>query len=150
MWFSVGWHITIHLSQFQWRVTISLLSNSDRRWYEPELHLFYFAKHSASERCCIHVVAICDITKFSYVRLINHTVYLTSTLHKDGQYDLIASLYLIVITVCHDGVPWWRHQMETFSALLAICVGNSPVTDEFPVQKPVTRSFGVFLWSRPE
>ena len=26
-------------------------------------------------------------------------------------------------------VPWWRHQMETFSALLAICAGNhrSPV-----------------------
>ena len=24
--------------------------------------------------------------------------------------------------------PWWRHQMETFSALLAICAGNSPVT----------------------
>ena len=22
---------------------------------------------------------------------------------------------------------WWRHQMETLSALLAICVGNSPV-----------------------
>ena len=22
--------------------------------------------------------------------------------------------------------PWWRHQMETFSTLLAICVGNSP------------------------
>ena len=22
---------------------------------------------------------------------------------------------------------WWRHQMKTFSALLAICVGNSPV-----------------------
>ena len=28
--------------------------------------------------------------------------------------------------------PWWRHQMETFSALLAICVGNSPVPGEFP------------------
>ena len=27
---------------------------------------------------------------------------------------------------------WWRHQMETFAALLAICVGNSPVTGEFP------------------
>ena len=26
------------------------------------------------------------------------------------------------------GKPWWRHQMETFSALLAICAGNSPVT----------------------
>ena len=23
---------------------------------------------------------------------------------------------------------WWRHQMETFSALLALCAGNSPVT----------------------
>ena len=22
-------------------------------------------------------------------------------------------------------IPWWRHQMETFSALLALCVGNS-------------------------
>ena len=28
--------------------------------------------------------------------------------------------------------PWWRHQMETFSALLALCAGNSPV----PVNSP--------------
>ena len=34
--------------------------------------------------------------------------------------------------------------METFSALLAICVGNSPVTGEFPSQRPVTRKFDVF------
>ena len=27
--------------------------------------------------------------------------------------------------------------METFSALLAICAGNAPVTGEFPAQKPV-------------
>ena len=26
---------------------------------------------------------------------------------------------------------WWRLQMETFSALLALCAGNSPVTGEF-------------------
>ena len=38
---------------------------------------------------------------------------------------------------------WWRHQMETFSALLAICAGNSPVPGEFPTQRPVTRSFDV-------
>ena len=38
---------------------------------------------------------------------------------------------------------WWRHQMETFSALLAICAGNSPVPGEFPAQRPVTRSFDV-------
>ena len=42
--------------------------------------------------------------------------------------------------------PWWRHQMETFSALLAICAGNSPVTGEFPSQRPVTRSFDVFFF----
>ena len=40
---------------------------------------------------------------------------------------------------------WWRHQMETFSALLVICAGNSPVTCKIPAQKPVTRSFDVFF-----
>ena len=39
--------------------------------------------------------------------------------------------------------------METFSALLAICAGNSPVPGEFPTQSPVTRSFDVFLDLRP-
>ena len=46
---------------------------------------------------------------------------------------------------------WWKYnhdnvkKMETFSALLAICVGNSPVIGEFPAQRPVTRSFDVFF-----
>ena len=40
---------------------------------------------------------------------------------------------------------WWRHLMETFSALLAICARDSPVTGEFPSQRPVTRSFDVFF-----
>ena len=44
---------------------------------------------------------------------------------------------------------WWRHQMEKFSALLALCAGNSPVPGEFPAQRPVTRSFDVFFDLRP-
>ena len=40
---------------------------------------------------------------------------------------------------------WWRHQMETFPALLVLCAGNSLVTGEFPSQRPVTRSFDVFF-----
>ena len=40
---------------------------------------------------------------------------------------------------------WWRHHMETFSALLALCAGNSPVTGEFRTPRPVTRSFDVFF-----
>ena len=39
----------------------------------------------------------------------------------------------------------WRHQKETFSALLAFCAENSPVACEFPLQRPVTRSYDVSL-----
>ena len=42
-------------------------------------------------------------------------------------------------------VPWWRHQIGTFSALLALCAGNSPVSGEVPIQRPVARSFDVFF-----
>ena len=42
-------------------------------------------------------------------------------------------------------ITWWRHQMETFSALLALFAGNSPVTVEFSAQRPVTRRFDVFF-----
>ena len=35
--------------------------------------------------------------------------------------------------------------MEAFFALLVLCAGNSPVTSEFPSQRPVTRSFDVFF-----
>ena len=42
-------------------------------------------------------------------------------------------------------MTWWRHQMETFSALLALCARNSPVTDEFPAQKLVMQGFDVFF-----
>ena len=46
-------------------------------------------------------------------------------------------------------IPWWRHQMEAFSALLALFTGNSPVPGEFPTQRPVTRSLDVFFDLRP-
>ena len=39
--------------------------------------------------------------------------------------------------------------METFSALLALCAGNSPVPGEFPTQRPVTRGFDVYFDMRP-
>ena len=47
--------------------------------------------------------------------------------------------------VTHDDVIKWKH----FSALLAICAGNSPVPGEFPTQRPVTRSFDVYFDLRP-
>ena len=35
------------------------------------------------------------------------------------------------LCLCYN-IPWWRHQMETFPAVLALCAGNSPV----PVNSP--------------
>ena len=40
--------------------------------------------------------------------------------------------------------------METVSALLAICAGNSPVPGEFPAQRPVTRGFDGFFDLSPD
>ena len=66
----------------------------------------------------------------------------------------VVAIFCFVIFLLCDGnelkevwwSSWWRHQMETFSALLAICAGNSPATGEFPAQKPVPPSFDVFLY----
>ena len=52
---------------------------------------------------------------------------------------------LIQVKACYSIWAWWRHQMKTFSTLLALYVGNPPVTSEFPSQRPVTRSFDVFF-----
>ena len=46
------------------------------------------------------------------------------------------------------GIPivvTWCHQTETFSTLLGLWEGNSPVNGEFPSKRPVTRSFDVFF-----
>ena len=53
--------------------------------------------------------------------------------------------FFLCISAIQRQPSWWRHQMETFSALLAICAGISPAPGDFPAQRPVTRSFGVSL-----
>ena len=45
---------------------------------------------------------------------------------------------------------WWFHQMETFTALLAICVGNSPVPGESPRTKAGDAELWCFLWPASE
>ena len=72
--------------------------------------------------------------------------------YNQGKYNValrIASLthpiYPCSPTSTYSFKPRWRHRMETFSMLLALCAGNSPVTGEFSSQRPVMRSFGVFF-----
>ena len=62
---------------------------------------------------------------------------------KLGHGQEITSYDNLLGVIYKHAIPWWRHQMENFSALLAICAGNSPVIGDFPAQRPVTRSFDV-------
>ena len=52
---------------------------------------------------------------------------------------------ILLFLLFRKKISWWRHQMETFSALLAFRPGNSPVTGELPARRPLTRSFYVFF-----
>ena len=45
-----------------------------------------------------------------------------------------------------DHGPWWHHQIEIYSASLALCGRNPPVTIGFPSQRPATRIFKVFFF----
>ena len=54
--------------------------------------------------------------------------------------SLHAFLDIAWILFLYDDVIKWKH----FSALLAICVGNSPVTAEFPTQKGQWRGALIF------
>ena len=70
------------------------------------------------------------------------------SLHNDRRYR---KLFHIMISRRRHGtamLPWLHHQMETFSALLALCEGNASVTSGFPSQRPVTRNFNVFFGLR--
>ena len=45
---------------------------------------------------------------------------------------------------------WWRQQMETFTALLALLVVNSPLNGEFPIRKASDAELWCFPLSGPE
>ena len=57
----------------------------------------------------------------------------------------LCGLAFLVSIQCHDDVIKWR----LFSALLAFCAGNSPVTGEFPSQRASDAELWHFLWSAP-
>ena len=87
------------------------------------------------------VLYFCQVPCF----LLFHRSSLDSFYKHDGcLVDDKTSIFWLTIKI-----PWWRHQLEPFSALLAICAGNSPVPGEFPTQRPVTRSFDIYFELRP-
>ena len=108
---------------------------------DPEL---YGARHRMS---CLHCVYVHYINwPLAYclcIRNEEHKLVLLVNclcIRNEGPWSVGPKCTFVVMTC-----PWWRHQMETLSALLALCAGNSPANGEFPSQRPITRSFDVFF-----
>ena len=100
--------------------------------------------HQRPQNCkCVHWNTLNLIYKQSF-RELRH-------LYPASRYRPIPFLCFVAATSWHQDMIhcewriWWLHQMETFSALLTIFSGNSPVTSEFPAQRQVTRSFDAFF-----
>ena len=96
-------------------------SNADQRKHQSSASLAFPRTNGQLRRKCFHLMtSSCKTTKTRDQSL--HFKITTTSPH--GQ-----CLYVTTHTPTHDYIciPWWRHQMETFSALLAICAGNSPV-----------------------
>ena len=50
---------------------------------------------------------------------------------RDGGSDAMRALVLDFLSFSvYKVLSWWRHQTETFSALLVFCEGNPPVTPD--------------------
>ena len=95
-----------------------------------------------------HTKTVCTSTKIKlYIIPVSSGFWSLQTAYKKILPDFQIIYFMVKWKVfeTHLDISWWRHQMETFSALLAICAGNSPVPGEFPAQRPLTRSFDVFF-----
>ena len=91
--------------------------------------------------CYGYIVSVLWIDKylFTHISFIVVSLALGQLKHYPGDCEVIRKIWI---------KSFWfmrRHQMETFSELLALRAWNSPVTGEFPAEWPVTRSFDVFF-----
>ena len=148
--FSFHWsHMTVHASRFTaLRLLVQSLNHTNKKHHQTTFWPFVWGinwwqidlpAQMASDAQSIsiswrhHGLALCCFTVIWYRSISPMSFSVTS---------LSLRLYP---TASEAVLTWWRHQMEAFSALLAICAGNSPVPGEFPAQRPVTRSFDVFF-----
>ena len=103
--------------------------------------------------CEIYIKNVCLATLFTFAGIPVDHYWRRLVIIYEWNYDVLLLMTVIYRHLWPNLRPWghfssstwWRHQMETFSALLAICAGNSPASGEFPAQRPVTRSFDAFF-----
>ena len=66
--------------------------------------------------CVVYVIYSCNVISIILIPL----------------YTMTFCPYAVYVAILLQRPIWWRHQMEYFSALLALCARNLPVTGEFP------------------
>ena len=89
--------------------------------------------------CWKDIILMTAVKQKLYLRILNAEKY---------RYELQSVLQWTNLNCC-GSLPlcqiMMRHQTETFSLLLALCARNSPVTGEFPSQRPVMQTLDVFF-----
>ena len=127
--------------------------NSPHKWPVTQKNVYIWWRHAKEERgpnyvwAGVHCIRILEKTlrDTSYYLVLIQVCWSTEHFTHNNARTFSESVVLLILTHWPQWKTWWRHQMETFSALLAICAGTSLATGEFPAQQPVTRSFDVFF-----
>ena len=142
-----------------------------RRWSHPVLDFFLPQKPRLFSRTCIHQskmksVAHCTvgisivnfINKISYIAravIPQHGVEMPSTGSSSGRKFGLGVLHYATTVrnasckASFAHISWWRHQMETLSALLPFD-GKSTGHRCIPLTKSSDAELWCFLWSAPE
>ena len=134
------YHTSVLSPTFKW--------NGWKCWLRRNYNLLFVKDTSISKRTSFLVYAKpLTICKRNIIIIVCETILAEVREHMFSSLDVWrnSSRYRGPIWMTSSSLPWWRHQMEIFSASLAICSGNSPVTGEFPAPRPVTQSFDVFF-----
>ena len=102
----------------------------DEPWVKYQIWTF-FKPTNHSQEGCIHLVCMCH---WSFKMTTQNKLVFSKNETGENSWcnNSIDFNALTLPRLTGPGFPqtimtWWRHQMETFSALLAICAGNSPV-----------------------
>ena len=91
----------------------------------------------------IYVITLYIGPYWSYMTIYSHTP--SSSWTKQESVYVCGQLCTVCVRIIHHH-SWWRHQMETLSALLALCAWNSPVTST----RASDAELWCFHWSGPE
>ena len=119
-------------------VCVNILNTSSIRWYNTTrifLEFTFMTNGTLQVQGMLTCILYCNSSTNEYVHLKQYFALLI----------WYAFRIYLTLKLKQATSPWWRHPMETFSALLSICEGNSPVTGEFLAQRPATRSFDVLF-----